>query len=444
MTKKQKEDLSMKKLFKIVFIFYLIVTLTPAAFATNGDNLIAIGPISRAMGGVGIAQPLDAISAVFANPAAMCFGDYCPGSEFNFSGTVFMPKVKAKVTNEGTPGVTAAGTFSAKSEDNIYPIPAIGFTMPIGSGPKNWRFGLAAYGVSGLGVDYRDSSIDNPTYYPSPPLPLPPPGAPMVSADYTQLQIMKFAPSLAFQPNPNLSIGLAMHVDYANLDLKNGGSSGFAFGLQPGMIFKPTDNMSLGLTYTSAQKVNHKNVTDLDQDGTDDDLELEAPQQFGFGMAYDFFGAGLLLEADAKWLNWSNAAGYKEFDWDDQWVLAIGAQYKPTDKLVLRAGYNYGKNPVKEHNNFDGLTTTTVQGKTIPSTYYYETFRIIGFPAIVEHHFTAGFGYKFTDSFSLDLGFMYAVEESISESGTDLLGTPVSLESSLSETSLDFGITYKF
>ena len=351
----------MKKLFKIVFIFYLIVALTPAAFATNGDNLIAIGPISRSMGGVGIAQPLDAISAVFANPAAMCFGEYCPGSEFNFSGTVFMPKVDAKITNTG-------GTFSDESEDNIYPIPAIGFSVPIDSGPKNWRFGLAAYGVSGLGVDYRDTSIDTP----------PPP----LSQVYTQLQIMKFAPSLAFQPNPNLSIGLAMHINYSTLDLQAGGSSGFAFGLQPGIIFKPTDNLSLGLTYTSAQKVDHKNVTDFDQDGTYDDLELEAPQQFGFGVAYDFFGAGLLLEADAKWLNWSNADGYKDFDWDDQWVLAIGAQYKPTDKLVLRAGYNYGKNPVKEHNNFDGQSPTTVQGKTMPS-YYYETMRIIGFPAIV-------------------------------------------------------------
>ena len=62
------------------------------AYATNGDNLISIGPISRAMGGVGIAAPQDAISAVFSNPAAMCFGLYCPGSEFNFAGTIFMPK----------------------------------------------------------------------------------------------------------------------------------------------------------------------------------------------------------------------------------------------------------------------------------------------------------------------------------------------------------------
>ncbi len=49
-----------------------VARLVPvAAVATNGDNLIWVGPISRAMGGVGIAAPRD----------AMCCGDYCPNSK---------------------------------------------------------------------------------------------------------------------------------------------------------------------------------------------------------------------------------------------------------------------------------------------------------------------------------------------------------------------------
>jgi long-chain fatty acid transport protein len=150
-----------------------------------------------------------------------------------------------------------------------------------------------------------------------------------------------------------------------------------------------------------------------------------------------------VLEADVKWVNWSNADGYQDFDWDDQTVFGIGAQYQATDKVVLRAGYNYAKNPVSEHNNFNGQTMTTVQGITMPS-YYYETFRIIGFPAIVEHHVTLGIGYQFTDAFSLDLGFVYALENTMTETGTDFAGLPVELESTLSETSLDFGLTWRF
>jgi long-chain fatty acid transport protein len=432
----------MKKLFTVLAIFSLMLMLAPVVFATNGINLIGIGPISRSMGGVGIAQPMDAISAVFANPAAMCFGDYCPGSEFNFSATLFMPKIDAKVTNQGP---ATPGTFSADAEDNVYPIPAIGFSVPIGEDGSKWRFGLSAYGVSGLGVDYRNTVLDNDRFYDlsggTDPLG---PYAPMVTGAYTQLQIMKFAPAFAYQVTPNLSLGLALPIDYGTLDLRNGGSSGFALGVLPGIMYKPIENLSLGLSYTSPQNINYKNVTDFDQDGSYDSLELESPQQAALGIAYDFFGAGLVLEADVKWINWSNAKGYRDFDWDDQTVFAIGAQYKPTDKMSLRAGYNYAKNPVNEHNNFNGQTTTTVQGKTLPSTFYYETFRIIGFPAIVEHHITLGFGYKISDTFSLDLGFMYAFENTMTETGTDLFGQPVEIESTLSETSLDFGLTWKF
>ena len=417
----------MKKLFVLLTIIALAAIAVPTAMATNGDNLIGVGPTSRAMGGVGIADPQDAISAVFSNPAAMCFGPYCPSSEFNFAGTLFAPKVESKVTN-------FAGTYSAESEENIYMIPAIGVSVPIGDESSLWRFGLAAYGVSGLGVDYRGTAIDDPAFYGA--------GAPMVAGEYTNLQIMKFAPSVAYQASPKLSFGLAAHVDYGMLDLRSGTSSGYAFGVQPGMIYKPTDNASLGLTYVSPQKVTHKNVLIF---GALYDLDLESPQTLGLGLAYDFGDSGLLVGFDVKWLNWSDAAGYSDFDWDDQWVYALGASFKATDKLNLMAGYNYGENPVKNHNGFDGTggNFTNVQGISLP-TYYYETFRIIGFPAIVEHHLTLGIAYHFTDSFIMTLGYMHAFENDIKQSGTDLAGQPVTLESTLSEASYDFGLTWRF
>ena len=248
------------------------------------------------------------------------------------------------------------------------------------------------------GVDYRGTSIDDSDFYG--------PGAPLVSGEYTQLQIMKFAPTVAYQVSSSLSVGLALHIDYANLDLRSGSSFGYGVGIQPGIIYKPTGNLSLGVTYTSPQSVDHDDVTDFDQDGTLDTLELEAPQQFGLGAAYQFLGGMILVEGDAKWINWSDAEGYKDFDWDYQWVFAIGAQIKPVPNLFLRIGYNYGKNPVNEHNGWDGSfnfgtspptpnSANNIQGKNIGS-YYYETFRIIGFPAVVEHHLTLGIGYHST------------------------------------------------
>ena len=122
----------MRKLLTVLLAIMLIATLTPAVFATNGQELIGIGPTSRSMGGVGIAAPQDAISAVFSNPSAMCFGPYCPSSQFDFAGTIFMPEPKAEITASGQ-------TFKANARDQNYAIPAIGFSVPIGGPDARWR-----------------------------------------------------------------------------------------------------------------------------------------------------------------------------------------------------------------------------------------------------------------------------------------------------------------
>jgi long-chain fatty acid transport protein len=420
----------MKKLLSIATGVVILTAFAGLSLATNGDNLIGIGPISRSMGGVGIAAPQDAISAVFANPAAMCVGPFCPNTEVDFGGTLFMPDVNAKISG---PGI--GGTVKAKSNDDVYAIPAIGLSVPIGEQlqlPK-WRLGLAAYGVSGLGVDYRETNLDqpNPNFG----------GFPYAAGMYSSLSTMRFAPALAFQPTSNFSIGLAPIVEYSNLDLGEGSSWSYGFGIQTGIIYKATDYLSLGLNYISPRKVNHQDVSDLDGDGKLDNLTLQSPQEVGLGVAFIF--KNFLIEVDGKWINWSNAEGYQDFQWNDQYVFALGMQYEPVTGLFLRAGYNYGNNPLEKNNGFSGTSLQTVQGKTLPR-YYYETFRTVGFPAIVQHHVTLGVGYQFTEKFGINLGFMHAFKETFKESGTDVTGQPVKIESQLEENGIDFGLTWRF
>ncbi|MBN1635384.1 MAG: outer membrane protein transport protein [Deltaproteobacteria bacterium] len=427
----------MQKIQVVLIGVLFAFIISPAAFATNGDNLISIGPISRAMGGVGIAAPQDAISAVFSNPASMCFGSFCPASSFDFAGTLFMPAVSARVK-------LVTGDVGDDSDDDVFAIPAIGLSVPISPGMPAWRFGIAAYGVSGLGVDYRETALDDPAGFDFGEFGT----APLIAGEYTALQIMKFAPAIAVQPMGNLSLGLALHIDYATLDLRQGSSPTYAYGIQAGLIYKPSETISLGLSYISPQTADHKNVAYFDDDNFLDSLELEVPQQVGIGAAYnlpDLFD--VLIEVDIKWINWSDSTGYDDFDWGDQWVYAIGLQLKPSSKLSLRIGYNYAKQPLDVHDGFDGTfmpnNVQSVQGKEVP-TYYYETFRIIGFPAIIEKHLTFGIGYEFAPRFSVHLGYMLGFEEKISETGTDLFGRPVTIESTLSEESLDFGLTWMF
>ncbi|MEW6109427.1 MAG: outer membrane protein transport protein [Nitrospirota bacterium] len=422
-----------RKFLLIFLVAMFVFSLSGLSSATNGDNLISIGPISRAMGGVGIAAPQDAISAVFANPAAMCFGPYCPGSEFNFGGTIFMPNAHTRITMSGY----GLDTGTKKSDSDLFLIPAIGISSPI---TQNLRFGLAAYGVSGLGVDYREKfDLD--------------PATPGSQAVYTNLQIMKFAPNLAYMITPNFSIGAAIHINYGALDLGDGTSSGYSLGGQIGAIYK-NGPISVGAVYITPQKINHKNVANFDEpygSTTMDDLKLESPQTVGFGVAVEPVQNVLLIETNVKWLNWADADGYKDFDWENQWVYNLGVQYKPVPKLALRAGYVYGKNPIKDHSGWNDFTSpmgVEVQGKSVPHTNY-EILRISGFPAIVENHVTAGIGYQLTKSVSIDLGYMHAFKKTMKETGTVFnpsagFTSPITIESSLEEDSIDFGITWRF
>ncbi|HEY5991191.1 MAG TPA: outer membrane protein transport protein [Candidatus Udaeobacter sp.] len=428
----------MKSLIKKLAIASALATAS-TAFATNGDDLIAIGATARALGGTGIATPQDAISAVFANPAAMCFTPGCAYAEVNFDGTLFMPHISAEVDNP-------AGSFSSDSHSAVYGIPAIGLSLPLDSVTRRWRFGLAAYGVTGLGVDYRSTVLDQPKFFDFGPF-----GKfPLVAGEYTSLQIMKFAPAIAYQVTPQLSLGFALHVDYALLDLGHGSSPAYSVGGQFGVLYKPIPALSLGLIYITPQPTVFRHVADFDGNGTLDKLTLESPNIVGVGIGYSLYDDRLLFSVDGKWLNWSNADGYSDFDWKDQWVVAVGVQYAAIPKkLFLRLGYNFGNNPVSAHSGWNGSLATpapdfvNVQGKMVPR-YYYETFRTIGFPAVVENHITCGVGYAFSEKFELNIAYMHAFGHDVTEHGINIAGQPTRIKSTLSEDSVDLGLTWRF
>jgi long-chain fatty acid transport protein len=407
------------------------------AFATNGDNIIGVGAISRSMGGVGAAAPQDAITAVFGNPAAMCYIP-CETSEVDFAATIFVPKVKANATT--SPPALPPSDVSGDSRGLPYAFPAIGIYTPISD---NWRFGLAAYGVSGLGVDYKDTALKNFA------------GGAFGSqglAIKTDLQIMKFAPNLAYRILPNLSVGAALQVNWAQLDLEEGSAHTFSFGTQLGVIYKPIDALSLGVTYQTEQSNKFRRVFNFDQALTGDTdfetLKLNQPQQVVVGIAYEVIPKKLLIEVNEKWLNWSDATGYKDFDWRDQYVTAVGIQGRPVDWLALRVGYNYGKNPVRAHNGWQWNPgapggVSSIQGTPVP-TAQFEGFRVIGFPAIVEHHVTAGAGINISKKVSVNVGYMHAFENTLKETSATFFGSAITYQSKLHEDSYELGLNIMF
>lgn len=296
-----------------------------------------------------------------------------------------------------------------------------------------------AYGVAGLGVDYRGTALDT-TLAPTP--------YPLVAGLHTELQILEVAPAAAYRLSSRWSAGVALHLDHGRLDLGGGAKGGFGFGVQQGLVFRASEQLTLGLAYVTPQPITYRDVTDFDGDGSADNLQLAAPQQVRLGVGYDLLPGRLLLAADLQWVNWSGAKGYKDFDWEDIWVLALGVQYQLVpDRVVVRAGYSRNGNPVRPHQNWNGVgapgNVTRVQGKAV-NNYYYETFRVVGFPAIVEEHLSLGVSFRVGARTLLDLGYTHAFRARLTESGTNLLGAPVTLSSALSEDSAEIALAHRF
>jgi long-chain fatty acid transport protein len=352
--------------------------IATSAFATNGDNLIGLGAQARALGGTGTAAFFGSENAL-TNPALLAKSK---GTEFAFGGTVFMPDVKA-TSDVATPGTNSSQT----SEADLSVIPEVSLSNRIND---KWTLGIGMYGSAGMGVDYRDT--------------------PGLFAGYTNLQMMKFAPTAAYNGN-GFGLGFAPVIQYGALDINyvnnapggpgnvgTGTSSDIGFGFNIGGYYDVTKDLTLGLSYQSAIDMEYDRQITTAAGGfglsgfTD---HLEQPAEIKVGVAYTT--GPWMVTGDYKQIKWGSAKGYKDFNWDDQNVFGLGVKYSGNGYWV-GAGYNYGKDPIK----------------VLPSTSYpnqaINTFNNHFFPGIVEKHFTFGGGVTLGKNSILDMAVVYADE----------------------------------
>ena len=394
------------------------------SFATNGDNLIGVSPASRGMGGIGVGMPVGPTDSIFRNPAWMT---YYKGFNLSFGGILFMPEVKAKTNITGT-------YASATSKSKVFVVPEVGIVHQIND---KLTFGIGAFGVSGMGVDYRNNSG--------------------LLNMHTNLQFMRVIPALAYKVNDAISISGALHLAYGSLDMGanlctpppgivcwnagGGQSQAYGIGFQLGVAYNMGDFVYAGLTYQSPVSMTYKRVFDSDGNGTFEDLKLTQPQELAFGVGVKPMD-NLKVGMDIRWINWKNAKGYKDFQWKDQWVIALGGEFKPTQKLALRAGYNYGKSPIRGGVKNIGNANKIPNFDAQFSDFYIAMFNLIGFPAITEHHITLGLGYEFTKNFSIDLAYEHAFKKKVC--ATDNANMGMFVEAQNAQNAISIGLNWKF
>lgn len=413
----------MKRLLLVVALILGSVSV----YATNGDNMIGIGPISRGMGGVGIGIGVGPESAL-KNPAFM---GHDKNFEMLFSGTYFAPAVEVQNQTAGT-------TYkSFESASDTFMIPAIGFVSKI---TDNFSFGLGAYGTSGLGVDYRDTGITD-----------------GLSRMSTALTIMKFAPAVSYKLG-NLGIGFGVPLMYGSLGISydtayalgNGPAPSTATGSQVGAQGAGTSDdlgagFDLGLSYKFKDfnfGVNYQSRISMNyahqiQDAAGDfglgsyitHDKLDQPAEYGLGVSY--VTDKMTVALDYKIVKWESADGYKEFGWEDQNVIAFGFGYN-FGKSVVRIGYNHASSPLG-----DKAINKAITAADSP----INVFNAIGFPATVETHITLGYGYAVSNSFNIDASYVHVPEEETTSLGMSGM-TPLKLKHS--QKSLSFGGTWTY
>jgi long-chain fatty acid transport protein len=379
-----------------------LAAATPAA-ATNGIRMIGFGPIQNSMGGASMATSLDATTAV-TNPAGLC----ACSTRLDIAGTAFFPTVETMTDTTALGG----GVVSADSDSNFFFIPTVGYLRPVND---KVTVGVTALGISGLGVDFPNT---------------------LGQKLLTSYSNMRFAPAVSYKITDKLAVGAAANLMYAMMEYDVGGRMGlqphdqagaFGFGGSVGVTYRPMDMLTIGAAYETRS---YFQDFEFDLEGGTNALEFDQPMVATIGAAVTPM-PGLLLAADVQWINWSDTMGENlpewksmevptdppwNMNWDDQVVLKIGAQYDVTKTFKVRAGYNYGKNPIDEDLSIPG----------------------VAFPAISEHHITAGFGYDM-GQFTVNFAALYSPKKTVESTG-DMFP----YETSMSQLGFDLGVAYRF
>lgn len=406
---------------KIALAITAAVMVSQPVLATNGTNMVGLGAQSAAMGGTGVAAYYGAENVV-VNPGLI---GKAVGSEFAFGGTLFQPKV----TNTGVAGTEETST----ADTNL--IPSVSLVSRIN---EELTFGIGMYGTSGMGVDYSKSA--------------------MHLEAQSNMQIMRFVPTLAFNQD-NFGVGISPIIQYGSLDINyemgdptaacpgpscgpgnvgKGMASDLGFGFSLGGYFDITQDLTLAAVYTSAIKMKYDGqLSTASQPFEDFGMltsafgdELEQPAELKIGAAYTM--GNMMYTADFKQIAWGSATGYKDFGWEDQNVIALGAKFSGNGYWA-GVGFNTGNNPIKEQ------AATTAHGQTV------NFFNNLFFPATTETHISVGGGYSLTSHLTVEGAIVMAPEVKTTVTGPDLVGgSPAGADNTTTHSQMGYTITARY
>ncbi len=401
----------MRKSLVFVLAAALVVLLMNAGkVSAAGFQLIeqSVSGLGNAFAG-GAASAEDA-TTIFYNPAGMTRLN----SQF-IAGVHFIAP-SAKFKDEGSsrlnPLIGSLGTNNGGDGGVNALVPNVYYLRKLGD---KAAFGLGVNVPFGLGTEYPSDWIGR--YH----------------AIKSDMRTININPSFAYKLTDKLSVGVGVSAQYIKAELSNAvdqklilASNGapsavwsvatdayaslegdaWGYGYNAGILYEFTKDTRFGLSYRSM--VHQKLDGDVKFAGihsllaTNPNLQnrsvtahVDLPETASASF-YSKVTPKLAVMADVTWTNWSrftelrvkSTNGASDIltteNWKDNYRYSAGISYYATDKTTYRLGVAYDETPVRSPE--------------------YRTPRI---PDGSRKWIAAGFGHKFSDKLSLDLGAAY-------------------------------------
>jgi long-chain fatty acid transport protein len=377
------------------------------------------------------------------------------GDRIDFGVDLFSPQRSASRS-----GSAAGIDGSADSDSTLFAIPEFGFNKLIN--PK-LALGVTVYGNGGMNTDYPGDQIPSASacagFNPNPgPYNLLC-GNGRLGVDLSQLVI---APTVAYKLSDKHGIGIAPLFGYQRFKAEGlqafdnpgvstssgnvtnqGYDTASGWGARIGWLGRITDQLTLGAAYsTKIAMSKFDKYKGLFAEGGGFDM----PENYNVGLAFKA-SPSVTIAADYQRINYSkvksvgnpsslllncpafggadasaclggsNGAG---FGWQDVNIWKLGIEYRHSDQLTLRGGYNHSDNPI--------------QAKDV-------TINILA-PGVVQDHLTLGLTYTFQGGGELTAAYMHAFQNSVTGSSLfNQVGVPAGNEKiQMYENSL--GIAY--
>lgn len=357
----------------------LILCGSPTVRASDGVEPIGLSMQSIARGGTDVAVGDSALSQV-ENPSTLMLspqGQWCVEA----NGELLMPRLRWMGPRD-----------AAYSSDRHIPLGGAGLVFPWGS---KWRTGLAVYSKSHIASTYTMRTL----------------AFPFINRRIeTDLRDFALAADAAYQVTDKLSLGAGLRGEMltgrfssvsgpATLDFGRGYAYGA--GLQLGALYQILPKLQAGVGYRSPtwfqELMGNNSRSSLAGNwegslGTSRSIylgkasvqDIRLPQKISAGLCWDATDR-LRLAGEARWIDYSDTvlheadfrvAGFRNLrvrsplGYQDQYVLATGAEYRLGRHWKLSGGYHYASNPISHT-------------EVVPAV-----------AMIPQHHLTAGIRYE--------------------------------------------------